>query len=88
VKETHGGRGKQADPGMADNLHFFRELGFRSREALERGDLHGFAELMNVHWEHKKKRSRGGATAPSTAGRPWPATKARWAGRARFLPCR
>src|SRR5262249_40140021 len=26
-------------------------------EAMEAGDLVRFAELMNVHWEHKKKRS-------------------------------
>src|SRR5262249_57381643 len=26
-------------------------------EALEKGDLIQFAELMNVHWEHKKRRS-------------------------------
>jgi D-glycero-alpha-D-manno-heptose-7-phosphate kinase len=52
-------KSKQADQDMTDNLHFAKELGFRSREALERGDLRGFAELMNVHWEHKKKRSQG-----------------------------
>jgi D-glycero-alpha-D-manno-heptose-7-phosphate kinase len=52
-------KSRQADPDMTDNLHFVKELGYCSKEALERGDLHGFAELMNVHWEHKKKRSRG-----------------------------
>ncbi len=26
-------------------------------EALEKGKLKKFGELMNVHWEHKKKRS-------------------------------
>jgi D-glycero-alpha-D-manno-heptose-7-phosphate kinase len=52
-------KSKKADPEMIDNLHFVKELGFRSKEAFERGDLRGFAALMNVHWEHKKKRSRG-----------------------------
>lgn len=52
-------RSKQADPKMIDNLHFVKELGFRSREKLEAGDLNGFAELMHVHWEHKKQRSGG-----------------------------
>lgn len=42
---------------MISNLHFIKELGFQSKEALEKGDLHTFAELMNIHWEHKKKRS-------------------------------
>jgi D-glycero-alpha-D-manno-heptose-7-phosphate kinase len=42
---------------MTENLHFVKELGVKSRICLEKGDLHGFAGLMNVHWEHKKKRS-------------------------------
>jgi D-glycero-alpha-D-manno-heptose-7-phosphate kinase len=42
---------------MGDNLHFVKELGYQSKEALERGDLGRFAELMNVHWQRKKERS-------------------------------
>jgi D-glycero-alpha-D-manno-heptose-7-phosphate kinase len=42
---------------MVDNLHFVKELGYQSKEALEQGDLVRFGELMQVHWEHKKKRS-------------------------------
>jgi D-glycero-alpha-D-manno-heptose-7-phosphate kinase len=42
---------------MLDNLHFVKELGFQSKRALERGDLTEFVNLMNIHWEHKKKRS-------------------------------
>jgi D-glycero-alpha-D-manno-heptose-7-phosphate kinase len=42
---------------MIDNLHFVKELGLKSKAALEAGDLHEFANLMNVHWQHKKKRS-------------------------------
>ncbi|MDD2773308.1 MAG: hypothetical protein PHP45_06390 [Elusimicrobiales bacterium] len=42
---------------MIENLHFVKSLGLESKAALERGDLKKFAELMNVHWEHKKKRS-------------------------------
>jgi len=48
---------------MIDNLHFVKDLGYQSQEALEIGDLHKFGELMNVHWEHKKKRS-GGMSKP------------------------
>jgi D-glycero-alpha-D-manno-heptose-7-phosphate kinase len=50
-------RSKTSDQAMVDNLHFVKELGYQSKEALESGDLVKFAELMNVHWEHKKKRS-------------------------------
>lgn len=50
-------KSKQSDKDMIANLHFIKELGKQSQEALEKGDLHGFAELMNVHWEYKKQRS-------------------------------
>jgi D-glycero-alpha-D-manno-heptose-7-phosphate kinase len=50
-------RSEGGDPQMIDNLHFVKELGLRSRAALEQGDTEGFAALMHVHWEHKKKRS-------------------------------
>jgi D-glycero-alpha-D-manno-heptose-7-phosphate kinase len=50
-------KSKQNDREMIANLHFIKELGRESKEALEAGDLERFAELMNVHWEHKKRRS-------------------------------
>ncbi len=52
-------KSKQSDKEMTDNLHFVKDLGYQSQEALEVGDLQKFGELMNVHWEHKKKRSGG-----------------------------
>jgi D-glycero-alpha-D-manno-heptose-7-phosphate kinase len=52
-------RTKQADTGMIDNLNYIKELGFRSRRALERGSPAEFGELMHEHWEHKRKRSAG-----------------------------
>jgi D-glycero-alpha-D-manno-heptose-7-phosphate kinase len=47
---------KKADD-MLQNLHFVKDLGLQSRDALEKGDLPEFGRLMNVHWEYKKKRS-------------------------------
>ena len=44
---------------MLENLHHTKHLGHASRDALLAGDLRRFAELMHVHWEHKKKRSPG-----------------------------
>jgi len=52
-------RTKQSDDEMLKNLHFVKELGFRSKEALEGGDPVRFGELMHEHWEHKKRRSGG-----------------------------
>jgi len=48
---------KAANPTMIENLHFIKDIGLRSKDALEAGDLRGLAELMNVHWRWKKKRS-------------------------------
>jgi D-glycero-alpha-D-manno-heptose-7-phosphate kinase len=52
-------KSKEADPDMIKNLHFIKELGQRSQKALEAGELKEFAELMDVHWQRKKERSRG-----------------------------
>jgi D-glycero-alpha-D-manno-heptose-7-phosphate kinase len=53
---------RQSDSDMTANLHFVKELGLRSKEALETGDLEEFGRLMNVHWEHKKRRCSGMTT--------------------------
>lgn len=50
-------RSQKKDHDMIANLHFVKDLGRESQEALEAGDLRRFAELMNVHWEYKKQRS-------------------------------
>jgi D-glycero-alpha-D-manno-heptose-7-phosphate kinase len=52
-------RSKQKDTGMLDNLHFIKQIAFESKAAMEGGNLRRFAELMHVHWEHKKRRSQG-----------------------------
>jgi len=57
-------RTREQDGEMLANLHFVKELGYRTRQAIQAGDLRGFAELMDVHWQHKKKRS-GAMTNPA-----------------------
>lgn len=52
-------RTRQADQKMVENLHEVKRLGERSREALEGGDLRGFAALMREQWERKRARSSG-----------------------------
>jgi len=47
------------DRAMIENLHYVKELGYRSRELLEHGRVEEFGLLMHEHWEHKKKRSKG-----------------------------
>jgi D-glycero-alpha-D-manno-heptose-7-phosphate kinase len=50
-------RTQQSDKAMLENLHYTKELGVRSRKALESGNAPLFGELMHEHWEHKKARS-------------------------------
>jgi D-glycero-alpha-D-manno-heptose-7-phosphate kinase len=50
-------RSRHADAAMLENLHYVKAIGVRSRELLEKGDLAGFGEIMNEHWQHKKRRA-------------------------------
>jgi D-glycero-alpha-D-manno-heptose-7-phosphate kinase len=52
-------RTKQNDGSMIDNLHYVKDIGLRSKAALEQGDLIAFGKLMHEHWLHKRKRSSG-----------------------------
>ena len=52
-------RSQKNDQSMIDNLHYVKDLGYRSKAALESGNTHAFGRLMHEHWEHKKKRSGG-----------------------------
>ena len=52
-------RTRSADRAMVENLHYVKDLGRRSRQALEGGALGTFGELMHEHWEQKRQRSVG-----------------------------
>jgi len=56
-------RTQESDDEMLRNLHFVKELGLRSEEALIEGQAQRFGELMHEHWEHKKQRSGGMSNA-------------------------
>ncbi|MEP6860008.1 MAG: galactokinase [Deltaproteobacteria bacterium] len=52
-------RTKQADNSMVEGLHYVKELGRRSKQALESNQPALFGEIMHEHWENKRKRSKG-----------------------------
>jgi D-glycero-alpha-D-manno-heptose-7-phosphate kinase len=52
-------RSQKHDSEMLKNLHYVKELGQRSKKALEMGNTSLFGEIMHEHWEHKKRRSGG-----------------------------
>jgi len=52
-------RTQKSDADMLANLHEVKSLGLKSRQALERGDLSRFGQIMHEQWEQKKRRSSG-----------------------------
>jgi D-glycero-alpha-D-manno-heptose-7-phosphate kinase len=52
-------RSQAREPDMQRNLDYVKALAYRSKEALETGNLELFGELMHEHWENKKRRSDG-----------------------------
>lgn len=48
---------ERARRAVIDSLDRTKELGFKIREALERGDLDKFGQLLDEHWQAKKLRS-------------------------------
>jgi D-glycero-alpha-D-manno-heptose-7-phosphate kinase len=52
-------RTEQSDGAMLENLHYVKELGMRSLQAIESGKTKLFGDLLHEHWEHKKRRSNG-----------------------------
>ena len=59
ILQEQDDRTKANDSAMVNELHLVKELGWKSKEALESADLVRFAELMNEHWERKRQRSDG-----------------------------
>ena len=48
---------ENGDSKVLDSLHRTKELGYRIKEALAKGDLEQFGCLLDEHWQNKKKRS-------------------------------
>jgi D-glycero-alpha-D-manno-heptose-7-phosphate kinase len=48
---------KQKHSPTVDSLHQIKKIGYASREALESGNFDRFGELLNEHWEFKKRLS-------------------------------
>jgi len=46
------------DQAMIENLHYVKEMGYRTKEVLQSGQLQEFGKIMHEHWLHKKARSQ------------------------------
>jgi len=59
ILEHQDNQSKNNDKEMIDSLHYIKELGFKSKEVLLKGDTSEFGALLSDHWEHKRNRSKG-----------------------------
>lgn len=57
VLKEQDDKSKVSDIDTINNLHYVKELGYRSLEALESGNLIALGYIFNEHWQYKKKRS-------------------------------
>ena len=57
VLEDQAKRIEKDNSGAVDAMHYIKEIGFRVKHALERGDLGEFGKLQHEHWMAKKKTS-------------------------------
>jgi len=57
VLKEQDDKSKEFNSEMIDNLHYVKDLGYQSLNALETGNLYKFGLIMHDHWQHKKKRS-------------------------------
>ncbi len=58
LEEELNKRLSASDEEMFSHLHLVKQLGLRSQEALEHGYINEFGQLLNEHWQQKRKRSR------------------------------
>ena len=63
ILEDQKKRSHEKDADMLKNLHYVKDIGYRSRDVLGKGDVFAFGRLMHEHWENKKKRSGGMSNA-------------------------
>lgn len=59
ILQDQDDRTRKADQSMIDGLNYVKDLGFRSKKALEQGAPEVFGELMHEHWDRKRRRSTG-----------------------------
>jgi D-glycero-alpha-D-manno-heptose-7-phosphate kinase len=59
ILQDQDARTKRSDAAMIENLHCVKEIGLRSKRALEAGDVVAFGRLMHEHWQNKRKRTDG-----------------------------
>ncbi len=57
ILQTQAHATQNDDPRILESLHRTKELGYRIRDALQSGQLPRFGQLLDEHWQNKKRRS-------------------------------
>jgi len=53
------GAARKKDIGVVANLREIKDIGLEIRDEIVKGNLHRFGELMDMHWQAKKRLSHG-----------------------------
>ena len=48
---------KEKNPIVVDSLHLIKDIGYKTLDAINKGNLEEFGKLMDTHWQAKKKLS-------------------------------
>jgi D-glycero-alpha-D-manno-heptose-7-phosphate kinase len=59
VLESQNEAAEKKLDGVLTNLNQIKDIGIEICDSIVRGDLHRFGQLLDVHWEVKKRLSRG-----------------------------
>ncbi len=59
ILKDQNDKSKTKNLDMINNLHYVKEIGYKSKIAIENGSLDDFGHLMHEHWQNKKNRSKG-----------------------------
>ena len=59
VLEQQNASAEKKTDGVLTNLSQIKDIGIEICDAIIRGNLHRFGQLLDVHWEVKKRLSRG-----------------------------
>jgi D-glycero-alpha-D-manno-heptose-7-phosphate kinase len=57
ILKNQDARLKRHDKALTDSFHYEKDNAFRSKEALEKGDLRAYGRLVHEHWVRKRTRS-------------------------------
>jgi len=67
ILEKQDGATKRQDQTVVGSLKEIKDIGVETSDAIARGNLHRFGELLDVHWK-TKKRLAGGISNPQIDG--------------------